>query len=363
MRNKKRALHVAGPAAIVAAALFAFTVNFQPSPVGGSVEVGFIAKAQAFDPVGYVWEKFRKGVLEKVADFIRKPIEAAKKGLQSLIDKALASLKNLFMEKVLVPALQWALEKIFPGAEKFMSYVEQALGKVESLMNAAEKYAEAVDAIILKNAQKFESVIGQVDSSLDVIHKFNVQMVVDIALAIAKEKADAFIKAKTIELLNKAYSLVETPIEMGKAAACSAIGSIPIVGGLLRGAADFIITQGLKLLRTKGFEFVADEAVELANKAIDWVGAKLKGVAAKVDVAIGPVLDKIKGFIDKAVSVVAPVKEAFSKVKAGLLKAKDVMASLKAGAQKIVGAGGSGPTMQQQPAQTPAPRLRRTRMK
>jgi hypothetical protein len=328
---------VVGPAAIVAAAVLAFTLNVQPAPVGGAVEVGFVAKAQAFDPVSWVWEKFRKGVLDKVADFIRKPIEAAKKGLQSLVDKALNALKNLFMEKVLGPALNWALEKIFPGAEKFMTYLEQALGKVESLMNAAEKYAEAVDAIIMKNAQKFESVIGQVDSSLDVIHKFNVQMVVDILLSIAKEKADAFIKAKTIELLNKAYSLVETPIELGKIAACTALGSIPVVGGLLRGAADFIITMGLKLLRTKGFEFVAQKAVELANKAIDWIGNKLKGVAAKIDVAIGPVLDKIKGFIDKAMSFVAPIKDAFNKVKSGLMKAKDVMATLKSAAEKAAG--------------------------
>ena len=45
------------------------------------------------------------------------------------------------------------------------------------------------------------------------------------------------------------------------------------------------------LLRDKGFEFVADQAVKLGNMAIDAIGAKLKGLAAKVDTAIAPILD------------------------------------------------------------------------
>jgi hypothetical protein len=338
MKTNRISMRLLGAAAVLSAGLMVTTVDVRVSPTAARpIELSFVAEAHAFDPIGWVWDKFKNGVLDKVFNFIKSPIEKAKNALKSLIDKAINGLKNIFMTKVLAPAAQWALEKIFPGAEKFLAYAQELIGKVDTLMNMADKYAAAVDAIIMKQADRFKSVIGEVDNSMDVIQKFNVSMVVDIAIAYAKEKADSFIKAKTIELLNKAFDLVEGPINMGKAAACSAIGSIPIVGGLLRGAVDFLITQGLALMRTKGFEFIADEAVKLANRVIDAIGSKLKGVAAKVDDFIAPVLDKLKGFIAKVASFVAPIKDAFSKVKNGLMTAQQTLATLKSAAQGAAG--------------------------
>jgi ElaB/YqjD/DUF883 family membrane-anchored ribosome-binding protein len=320
MKLNRRSARVVASALIVSAALLAFTVNVRVLP-GAELRVEIGAPAAAFDPVKWVWEKFRDGVLNKVLDFIKKPIEAAKNGLKALIDKALSGLKALLESKVLIPALVWALPKIFPSADKFFKYVQQIAGKAEMLMATAEKYAAVVDAFVQKNAQKMQQAIGESGSTMDLIQKFNVSMIVDILMNVAREKLLPFIKSKTIDLLNMAFGLIEGPIELGKAAACSAIGSIPIVGGILRGAADFIITEGLKLLRQKGFEFVADKAAELAGKVLDAIGNQLKGLAAKVDDKIAPILDKVKGFLAEAAKYIGPIKEAWA-------KAKDVLGQL-----------------------------------
>src|SRR5437867_13312207 len=108
------------PLALTAAVAIALTATVRVSPgPERTVSVGFVAQAAAFDPVGYVWDKFRDGVLNKVVDFIKSPIESAKKGLQALIDKALAGLQKIFESEVIIPALIWAIPKIFPDADKF----------------------------------------------------------------------------------------------------------------------------------------------------------------------------------------------------------------------------------------------------
>lgn len=343
MNTQSKSLRRLGVGLVAAATILTLSMNLQvrPAAVGAgtavSLELSIGAKAHAFDPVSFVWEKFKHGVLDKVTEFIRKPIDAAKDGLQKLINTAIEKIKTLFSEKVLTPALVWALEKIFPKAEKILAYAQQIVGKVEGWMNIADKYANAVDALIVNNANKFSSVMGEVTTSMDVIQKFNLTMVVDILIVIAKEKAAEYIKSKAIELLDWAYGLIEGPIELGKAAACTAIGSIPFVGGLLRGAADFIITKGLVLLRDKGFAFVAEQAVKLGDMAITAIGDKLKGLAGKVDEKIAPFLDKVKGFISKIAGYIGPIKDAFSKVTAGLNKAQQTVAAMKSKAQTAVG--------------------------
>jgi phage-related protein len=320
--------------AVLAAAAVAFTLTVRAPAPGKPAAVGFVAQASAFDPVKYVWEKFRDGVLKKVVDLIRRPIEKAKEGLKALIDKAKQALQKVFESDVIIPALIWAIPKIFPKAEKFLDYVRQVVGAIDKLTAMAQKYRAAIDALIQGNKDKYQEALAGINSSADLIQNFNVSLVVDILIVAAKENAPQFIKAKTIELLDKAYSLIEAPINAGKAAACAAIGSIPIVGGILSGAADFIITEGLKLLRKIGFEFVANKAAELANKAIDAIGRKLKGLAANVDSKIAPILDKVKGFLKEAEKYVAPLKAAYAKVKMGL-----EMASKKGGLGTIVGVG------------------------
>lgn len=323
-------------AALCASVLDVRTTNNVGQTGGASTALSFAlgARADAFNPVEFVWDKFRKGVLEKVKDFIQSPVEKAKAGLKKLIDGALSKLQGLFTEHVLGPAIKWALEKIFPNAEKILAYAQQVVGKIDTWMNVADKYASAVDALITGQAQKYAQVIGEVDNAMDVVQRFNVTMVVDILIMIAKEKAGAFIRSKALDFLGKAYAMIEGPINVGKAAACTALGSIPVVGGVIRGAADFVITQGLVFLRDKGFEFVADQAVKLGDKVIDAIGNKLKGLAGKVDTAIAPVLDKVKGFVAKVAGYVGPIKDAFAKVKTGLAAAQKAVAAGKAAAQK-----------------------------
>lgn len=329
---------------VLLAPLLALTLDLQVSPshqaapasetTAITLSVG--APAAAFDAVGYVWNKFRKGVLGKVKDFIRGPIDAAKRGVKRLIDTAVSKLKTLFTNKVMMPALVFALGKLFPRVEKVLAYVRQVVGKVDHWVNVADKYAAAVDAFIMGQAQKFKQHVGEASNALDVIARVDANMIVNILITIAKEKASAFIKAQAVSLLNKAYQLLEKPIQMGKAAACSAIGSIPLVGGVLRGAADLIITQGLALLRDKGFDFVANEAVTLGNRALDAIGKQLLGVAVRVDRTIAPVLDKVKGFISRVAAFIAPLRKAFTKVKAGLNAATKTVGTLRASAQASV---------------------------
>ena len=65
MNWNRKSLRLAGPAAIVAAAMLVSTVNVRTAPGTGTVEVSLASQASAFDPVSYVWDKFKTGVLEK----------------------------------------------------------------------------------------------------------------------------------------------------------------------------------------------------------------------------------------------------------------------------------------------------------
>ena len=81
----------------------------------------------------------------KVVDFIKSPIESAKKGLQALIDKALAGLQKIFESEVIIPALIWAIPKIFPDS-----------GNKPGLKELVEAVKERMDAgvdvrILLRN--------------------------------------------------------------------------------------------------------------------------------------------------------------------------------------------------------------------
>src|SRR5256885_9183326 len=110
----------------------------------------------------------------------------------------------------------------------------------------------------------------------------------------------------------------------------SAIGSIPIVGGVIAGAADFIITQGLRLLRSKGFEFVGDQAAKLADGALDRVGRALKsGVAAGLDRTLAPLVARVQALLARAEKEIAPLRAAFARVDTELAKAKAVLAAAK----------------------------------
>jgi hypothetical protein len=302
---------------VVAVALLAFSVTLRVGP-GTKPTLSLLPQAEALDVVKIAWEKFREKVLNKVVEFIKSPVEHAKQGLKALIDGALKLLQKAFESDVILPALIWALPKVFPGAQKFLDYVRQIMGSIDRLTAMAQKYTAVVDALIQKNKDKFGQAMADVNNSMDFVQKFNVSMVIDILIAAAKEKAPPFIKSKTIELLDKAFSFVEAPIDAGKSAATAALGSIPIVGGLISGAADFVLTEGIKLIRQKGFEFIANKAVELANKAIDAIGQQLKGAAAAVDEKIKPVLDMVKGFLKEIEPYLAPLKTAYNKLKAGL---------------------------------------------
>ncbi len=332
-----RILGVAGPAAIVAAALLVSTVTVRPAPAGRGIEVTVVAKAAAFDPVGYVWRVFRDKVLRKVFDFIRRPFERAKAKLQSIIHSAIEKAKAFLKDRVIAPAMRWALEHIFPAADKILTYVQQKMGDVDNLMKTGEHYAAAVDAAIMGKLAPYKEAMGGVSSTMELIQKFHVSMVVDVLVQVAKEKIDPFIKSKVLDVLNWAWGIIEGPIMTAKAAVVSLVTAIPIVGGVLAAGLDLLLTKGLQMLKDKGFAFIQEKAVELGNKAIDWIGSKLRGVAARADDKIAPILDRIRGFVAKAEGVVAKVKDAFARVNAGLDKARSTLNQLRAKAQGLAG--------------------------
>jgi hypothetical protein len=153
-----------------------------------------------------------------------------------------------------------------------------------------------------------------------------------------KERLGEFIRAKTVELLDKAYGLVETPIMIGKTAVVNAIRAIPFVGGVLGGAVDFLLTQGLKLLREMGFKWVGDKAAELVGKIFETKIAKkieawvLKG-AAKLDGYLQPVMDKIKPYLKEALKAAGVVQEKWFILRDKLRKAGEILAKGRAAVQ------------------------------
>lgn len=303
--------------------------------IADAVKNGLLALG---DLLKWVWEQMRDKLLKPVGDYFKGLIDKAKAALDGLVKKALAGLQGVFMDKVIAPAMKFAFEKLFPNGQKALEKIkdiaQRILGKAERVAAQADAFAETVQAFAEKNMAKYEAGLAKFDSALD---KWTSITLADLAGQLvewAREKVEQFVRGKTVELLSKAYELVEGPINLGKTAALSAISSIPFCGGAIAGAADVVITMGLKLLRSEGFKFIANKAGELAGKAVDWVGSFLvKGAGAldaKIQPVIQPIIAMVKPWVEKALGMVTQVKDKWKMLRTKLGQAKSTLAGLAA---------------------------------
>jgi hypothetical protein len=328
----KQMRKLAAAVAVASVTALTFAVNIQVAPPAApsdtaaiSVHLGappahaFIKKlwGKVKDTFQKIWKKFIKPIGQKILDFIKKPMEKAKEKMKAIIDKAKKGLTKLLENKVLMTAIAFVLPKVIPGFDKIVKFVQQVMGKIERLTALASKYAGVVDAWVQGNKEKFKLAVGEASSTMDIVQKIDAVGVVTIVIELIKDKLLPFVRSKTIDLLEKVFSFIEVPINAARTAIASALGSIPFVGWALSGAVDVIINLGLKFLRSKGFEFVADQAAKLVGKLVDKVGGWLKKQAAKLDAnpKFVKFFDKVKGFIAKAAKMFEKVKGAFSKVK------------------------------------------------
>jgi hypothetical protein len=342
---KKRWL---GTAVALCAALFVSSVSVRPDPVVGSPRVTIVSEAQAGlldDPIGHIWNFLKDQVFGKIGALISAPIEQAKQALQNVINQAKQAISNLFMEHVLQPAINWALDKVFPGGaagfEKVKNAIARVFGAVDGMIDRVAGWADAALAIAERSPQRLQGAQAKFNAVLEKLKNFNLQQLVDILLPLAQEKLTEFVKSKTVELLEKAWSFIEKPIEAGKTAAISAIGSIPIIGGVISGAANAIITTGLAELRKAAFDFISSKAAELAGNALVQLGAWVRKGAAGADAWLQPaynvfrgLLDQAKPLIEKALAVYQKMKDTFNEVADAL---KDPSKLGEKIAQKIAG--------------------------
>jgi hypothetical protein len=302
--------------------------------IGELVKNGLLALK---DLLGWVWNTLRDKLLKPVGDFFKNMIEKAKAALQKLIDKALQALKGIFENNVLQPALSWAMEKLFPAGnslvEKVKGFVQRILGKAEALVQRGNEFADTVQALAEKNYAKFQAAMSKFEGGLNNWTNITLEQIAGQVVESVKGKIVEFVKGKTVELLNKAYSLVEAPINLGKTAALSAISSIPFAGGALAGAADIVLTMGLKMLRDKGFEFIGEQAGNLAGKAVDWLGGYLIKGAGALDAKLKPFADRVRPIISKALEFVQGVKSKWFVLRDKLKQAGEMIKNAQAAVQ------------------------------
>ena len=148
----------------------------------------------------------------------------------------------------------------------------------------------------------------------------------------AEDRLELFIRAKATGLINGAFRMVETPINIGKAAVCASVGWIPFVGGVLSGAADYLITEGLVKLREIIIEFVVGKILEFVNPMVEKLAAVLKDGGAKAEEFLQPVFDAVKPVLADIQARIDRVLAAETALSANLAKARATIASVKAGA-------------------------------
>jgi hypothetical protein len=296
-----------------------------------AVSIGPLAHAGLLDdPIGHLWSFLRENVLAKVAEFVTAPIESAKQGLMAVIQKAIESVSNLFMEHVIQPAIRWALEKVFPGGEaglaKMRSAISRFFGTVDGAIERVASLAEAALAVAEGNPARLRTAQEKLEAFLEKLKGLNLQTLVGILMPIAREKLEQFVRGKTIELLDGASALVEAPLEAGKTAAVTALGSIPVVGGVVAGVADGLITYGLGELRKAAFGFVGQRAAELASSALDRLSAALTQGAAVGDAWLEPAYQVLRAALSQAQSYIGPILATYERIK-GTFRALEALLS------------------------------------
>jgi len=123
--------------------------------------------------------------------------------------------------------------------------------------------------------------------------------------------------------------MVEGPINAGKAAAVAGIGSIPFVGGVLAGAADSVITEGLKTLRKMAVDFVINEVVKFVTPFLNTVAGFLKQQGARAEAWLQPILDALKPIVASIQEKIGPAVAAYEGLAANLAKARETVARLQ----------------------------------
>jgi hypothetical protein len=181
--------------------------------------------------------------------------------------------------------------------------------------------AAVMTAIQANDAAAYRDAMSKFEAGLVEWTTIKLEDIVASLVESLRGKITEFVKARVLDLLDKGFSLIERPIELGKNAALSAIASIPVAGGMLRGAADVIITQGLKLLRSMGFQFVAGKAAELAGKAVDALTPFLLKGAAALDEKLKPIVEKMKPYLQEALKLVGGVRDEWFKLRDKLREA------------------------------------------
>jgi len=181
--------------------------------------------------------------------------------------------------------------------------------------------AAVMQALQAGDAAAYRTAMAQFESGLNAWTNVGLKEIVTGFIDDLRLKLTELVKGRTVDLLNKAFQLVEQPIEAGKKAALAAISAIPGVGGMLRGAADVVLTQGLSLLRSMGFEMVGLKAAQLAQKALTDLSPFLIKGASALDSALQPVVRKMKPYFDAALKQVQGVRAEWFKLRDKLRKA------------------------------------------
>jgi hypothetical protein len=295
--------------------------------LGDKLNIGELFK----DPVGYLWRLLRDKILQPAIKFFSEPIEAAKRALADLVEKAKNEAGKVLQEQVLVPAIKWAVNKIFGNNafERLMGIAQRILGNVDKMLAQAEAVQAAFKALAEKNLQKFDQVMGQVKGHIDQLKEMRVSGLINAVVDYAQGRLTEFIRAKATDLLNSALNMVEGPINAGKAAAVAGIGSIPFVGGVLAGAADFVITEGLKTLRKMAVDFVINEVVKFVTPFLNTVAGFLKQQGARAEAWLQPILDALKPIVASIQEKIGPAVAAYEGLAANLAKARETVARLQ----------------------------------
>jgi hypothetical protein len=301
------------------------------------------AKELLRDPVGYVWKHMKERLLQLWDELVIKPVNKAKEALEAAVNGVRASAEGLLRDHVITPAMKWAIDKVFGDKtyEKVVDIANKILGSVEKAQARDGAAQEALEALAERDLAKFDAAFGRYEAQIADLKGMRAGGLLSGVVDYAQDRLTDFIRGKAVDLFNNVFDKFEIPLDAIKTAAVTSLGSIPFAGGILAGLADFIITEGIRWLREKAVEFVAQKVVELVTPLLNNLSAALKKVVGRAEGFLQPIIDALRPVLADVNQRVATMVASYERVAAKLKEARARIAAESASAA-AEGAEGGG---------------------
>jgi len=297
-------------------------------------------KLREFTKGGFkgLWKKFKTQIFDKVKNWVTSKIRAAKntikKKVKAFFSKIKAVVKKKFISLVVKPALTFAFNKILPlkgaGFIKAQRAIHQFIGRYGDLEAKAKALAALLRAAADKSKSVYESALKNYDRTFASWLEFSIKSVVHVLGEVAKAKAEIHVLARARGLLEKAFGWAEKLITPLKTALATAVGSIPIVGGLLAVAANVAVSQGWKKLASYATKWVLGHLRKLVYKVIDKIVAAVARKAGKLDRWLKPIFDIVGGSVARIRKYVTPLMVKYRRVRDRVVNLRTQLAKANA---------------------------------